>query len=182
MKILSFIALIAMLSLCSCQKEEADPCESVFCENDGTCIDGECICQLGYTGFNCEEERTPLEVVITRVSINKMPITNNGVSWDPLGDAADPTFTIEQGGNIVYDLQGFYEDALVFPISWDIYASLSPAATFVLRLFDHDDFSAPDFIALLGRATYIKGEGFPEEITLTDGSTEVILRLTYIYA
>jgi len=34
--------------------DPVNPCESVTCQNGGTCIDGSCYCPSGYTGTNCE--------------------------------------------------------------------------------------------------------------------------------
>ena len=39
---------------------DIDECEGDPCQNGGTCVDGvaeyTCLCQLGYTGHNCEQE------------------------------------------------------------------------------------------------------------------------------
>ncbi|MCD6063520.1 MAG: Tenascin domain [Flavipsychrobacter sp.] len=37
----------------SCSKDE---CESVTCFNNGTCVDGKCVCPTGYTGTYCEKK------------------------------------------------------------------------------------------------------------------------------
>jgi len=31
-----------------------DPCENVICQNDGTCIEGDCECPEGFAGTECE--------------------------------------------------------------------------------------------------------------------------------
>ncbi|MCS6929988.1 MAG: calcium-binding EGF-like domain-containing protein [Saprospiraceae bacterium] len=33
-----------------------DPCKDVNCSNNGTCLDGECVCDTGYEGKSCETE------------------------------------------------------------------------------------------------------------------------------
>lgn len=43
----------------SCKKEQytyVNKCADVLCENNGTCIDGNCSCTLGYTGERCENK------------------------------------------------------------------------------------------------------------------------------
>lgn len=34
----------------------SDPCEGVYCENDGVCVDGHCSCPEGLSGRECEIE------------------------------------------------------------------------------------------------------------------------------
>ena len=55
--------LILLLSICtvivttqSCQKDDPDPCETVVCNNGGTCNEGTCECLTGYEGLDCSEE------------------------------------------------------------------------------------------------------------------------------
>ena len=56
LKYLSFcLALSALATLNqSCSKD--DPCDSITCENGGTCNDGTCDCAAGYEGTNCDTE------------------------------------------------------------------------------------------------------------------------------
>lgn len=55
MKNLIYIFSIVSVSLFSCKK---DPCKDIDCGSNGSCNDGNCICESGYTGTNCElEER-----------------------------------------------------------------------------------------------------------------------------
>ena len=51
--VLSFLgfATVLSLSLTSC----ADPCKDVDC-NNGECVEGNCICDDGYEGTNCDVE------------------------------------------------------------------------------------------------------------------------------
>lgn len=48
-----FLFLIISFALASCDK---DPCKDVDCGN-GTCDSGNCICDTGYEGLNCEVEQ-----------------------------------------------------------------------------------------------------------------------------
>lgn len=50
---LFFVAFIIGFSIWSCSK---DPCVGVVCYNGGACIDGNCICPMGYNGAQCEQQ------------------------------------------------------------------------------------------------------------------------------
>lgn len=47
-QLLSFLLICSALASC-----KPDPCEDVDC-NNGTCDSGNCICETGYEGLNCE--------------------------------------------------------------------------------------------------------------------------------
>ena len=44
------------------EEEEIDPCEGVDCGENGQCISGNCDCNEGYTGENCETELEPCSI------------------------------------------------------------------------------------------------------------------------
>lgn len=48
------LALSTITVLSSCKKD--DPCDSVVCQNGGTCNDGSCACATGYEGTTCGTE------------------------------------------------------------------------------------------------------------------------------
>lgn len=48
-----FSLLLISLSLYSCKP---DPCKDVNC-NNGLCSEGDCVCDAGYEGLNCETEQ-----------------------------------------------------------------------------------------------------------------------------
>ncbi len=31
-----------------------DPCRDIVCQNGGNCVNGNCVCEAGYTGSRCE--------------------------------------------------------------------------------------------------------------------------------
>ena len=51
-KILGVVA-IGMFSFSSC---ETDACKDVECGANGTCVDGDCVCETGYEGLSCQTE------------------------------------------------------------------------------------------------------------------------------
>ncbi|MCX8480148.1 MAG: hypothetical protein ORN56_10180 [Chitinophagales bacterium] len=50
---LFFLSSVILFSVWSCAK---DPCSGVVCKNGGACLDGNCICQMGYRGADCGQQ------------------------------------------------------------------------------------------------------------------------------
>jgi hypothetical protein len=50
---LLFILSIVVLVAWGCTK---NPCTGVVCKNGGACIDGNCICPMGYNGTDCGQQ------------------------------------------------------------------------------------------------------------------------------
>jgi hypothetical protein len=48
------LTLVILLCAVSCQKQESDRCTGIFCQNGGTCVDGDCQCINGFTGNRCQ--------------------------------------------------------------------------------------------------------------------------------
>ncbi len=56
-KLSIFLCLLLFQGLCSC--EIPDPCAGIDCGDNGTCEEGICDCDPGYTGENCENTEDP---------------------------------------------------------------------------------------------------------------------------
>jgi hypothetical protein len=50
---LLFLSAVIAFSVWSCTK---DPCIGVVCKNGGACLDGNCICPMGYNGADCGQQ------------------------------------------------------------------------------------------------------------------------------
>jgi len=48
------VAAIATMGMTSC--DTADACKDVECGDYGTCLDGVCVCDAGFSGTNCDVE------------------------------------------------------------------------------------------------------------------------------
>gem|GEM_PF-1278841 len=57
MKKLFYLMLALGFIIHSCSSPESDPCDSQYCLNDGTCINGSCFCPLDYEGEHCETRK-----------------------------------------------------------------------------------------------------------------------------
>jgi len=47
------VAAVATIGMVSC---DTDLCKDVDCGLNGTCVDGDCVCDAGYEGVNCDTE------------------------------------------------------------------------------------------------------------------------------
>ena len=58
-----------------------DPCKDVLCQNNGTCVDGNCKCPSGYGGSNCEIVTDPC----VKVQCKNEGVCENGTCKCPPG-------------------------------------------------------------------------------------------------
>ncbi|MFM1875844.1 MAG: hypothetical protein RL266_1581 [Bacteroidota bacterium] len=65
MKHLAFAILMGTLLISACNQKDA--CEDVNC-NNGVCVSGDCLCDSGYEGLNCEIEQRSAFVADYNVS------------------------------------------------------------------------------------------------------------------
>ena len=83
----AFLAIFSMTALTqSCELfEEDDPCETVSCENGGTCVDGACDCPEGYSGTNCQTfDATQVQKLLDSGNHTPLELYNGGISLDDL--------------------------------------------------------------------------------------------------
>jgi hypothetical protein len=82
-----------MLLSAACEEtidEPADPCQGVYCENGGECIDGECDCPPAYTGPDCSIHRPARYCKLSGFDLESYPLRRpNGIHWDRDGSRPD---------------------------------------------------------------------------------------------
>lgn len=70
------VAAIATIGMVSCTVDE---CKDVDCGDNGTCLAGVCVCDLGYTGTNCDTEERAAFIGTTNLSGTvACPISGDG--------------------------------------------------------------------------------------------------------
>lgn len=161
MKPISYLFLLALLAF-SCKKEttQEDLCEGVTCLNGGTCINGDCSCPPGYTGPACEQEKAPVKMRISSITLVDFPPTDNGAGWD-LTSGADVYIEISLGGVVIYT-SGYVQNLTTANVYTDIIEFTSPQATYNIAVWDYDDgITAPDFMGGINFTPYQPGQNFP---------------------
>lgn len=75
----SFFYLLFALLIFSC----SEPCDDVNCGDNGTCLEGLCICDDGYEGINCETElRAKFVGLWKSTDYNCGGLNNLDVDWE----------------------------------------------------------------------------------------------------
>jgi hypothetical protein len=70
------VVAIGVLSFNSCT---TDACKDVNCGQYGTCLDGDCVCDTGYEGVNCQtEERAKFVATYVGTIGIACPVTGDG--------------------------------------------------------------------------------------------------------
>lgn len=106
------LATLFVSTLCftACKEDDPDPCETVECQNGGTCDNGNCDCQEGFSGTNCE-------TVVEQNACDNITATFNGDVKDVLSvtcsyeacHSANSTFG-QMDYNVFSNLKPFLDD------------------------------------------------------------------------
>jgi hypothetical protein len=166
-----FSCLFILVLFSSCRKDiDPDPesvieiCDTLVCQNGGTCESGVCACPTGYGGYDCSQEVLADWIELDCVEVFHFIETNNGHAWDEGESGIDtlpdlkievaqgfgvPTMTGEwfyngatAAFNVTNDQTYVFErnNAIVFPLNQDGlgYESIS------ITLRDMDAFSSSE--------------------------------------
>lgn len=169
------------LLLASCA---TDPCESSLCMNDGTCIDGSCLCADKYTGANCSKQNTPEKIRIRTIQLTRFPGMNHGAQWDDT-NGPDLYFRMFEGEQpiaqpiIAFDDASEEKDYYFFIDIIDL-SNVLTEHTIELR-----DYDAEDDDDIMGEVTFIpyySTNGFPSKIVVDNGgSIAFTMEVDYFY-
>ncbi len=172
------------------KESKPDPCENIKC-NHGTCINGQCDCQEGYSGPSCAKEITPSKIVITGIHLSKFPPTrSNGGGWDA-ASGPDLLFRLikAEDNSIIYRSSSPYKDAVTkktYFFGGDASIELSDAnGEYILSLLDEDHGLLLDWedevVSGIRTRLYKKGQGFPKKLKVSSGDTSYELNLQYYW-
>jgi hypothetical protein len=147
-------------------------------------------CPPGYRGSNCDIEKTPTKVTITKIVVTNFAILDpSQLQWD-LTDGADiyPVITGENTANVVWKAAVFYQNAtpgVPYSFTPDITLDLIyPEMYYTCMLVDSDGNSIFNNDDLMGTAVfkpYNAGDGFPEIIYLSNLDMQVELHVKYTW-
>lgn len=165
---------------------DSDPCYDVFCGNGGTCIDGDCQCSEGWSGYECLNQITPTSMIITRVDVIDFPPYDNGLSWDLNGSAADITITIGNAQTTLYEASTYYPNAVpadqpfVFN-NVNLYVA-EPLQPLNFLLYNYDEiFGGQSYMGGVNATIYWNTNGFPNTLNVSYDDYEFKLYLEYLW-
>lgn len=169
--------MFLLISLLACNKKEDCP----DCGTHGTCVDDQCMCDEGYTGEKCAEEKTPLFVYINSIKLQSYSNTNNGISWDEFSPYADPYVVVSLTDPALDIFTGnYFEDVPPNSVTtWNPFVKVSATSDVRITIYDYDSVGDDDVMFQWVLPAYKSGEGFPAEKILTVGATIVTLQLSY---
>jgi hypothetical protein len=184
-KIFMLSALAMMLIISSCKKEETDLCKGITCLNNGTCVNGSCNCEEGYSGATCQNEIKPQSVRLVSVEVSRFPMANsNSLAWDVSSCCPDIFITVDRaiGGN-VYSHPTYYNNAetgntYIFNMAAPV--NLNPDTEYYINLYDEDG-ASDEFMGGYTFFPYSSGGGFPAQRGFVFGPITIILTYEYIF-
>jgi hypothetical protein len=194
MQVFKKIGLVFFLVfILSCKKDDvktnpvpSNPCEGIECLNGGNCVNGQCKCPDNYTGPDCSQQKTPIRIRISAISVTKFPPTKtNGASWD-LTSGPDIYVLLKSNNKELFN-SGYIQNAdpnkshMFTPNNTidvtDIYNECS------LELYDDDDFGSDELMGGYKFFLYDSKNGFPATINLKNpsGSVHFEVFISYIF-
>lgn len=83
-KILYYFSILCLLTVFGCKDDETNnPCGEINCQNGGKCENGICDCPPHFTGADCGQQITPIEIRINKIEVIQWPSqTPDGEDWD----------------------------------------------------------------------------------------------------
>jgi len=179
--ILLGFACLLMIGISGC----ADPCKKVSCQNGGTCSDGDCSCKSGFSGNECQNEKTPIKIIVNKIDVLQMPpIPPSGGGWDA-SNGPDIYLVFKQGSSILLDSDYVLDADVNSGYSWTLSPSIeitSPTSQCEIDLRDYDSTSANDFMGGYYFTPWdmLKGNKFPSTLTI-EGTPNLKFKLYVSY-
>ena len=167
-------------------------------ENDGSCeyyvfIEG-CM-DANAINYNSDAnvddgtcEYPPYALKLTRISINSMPMTNNGSSWDVgiLGSENPDVFYVLKQGNGDISSSSSQDNISTFPISFTEglpYTTNNLSQEYTIELYDNDQIAGVGENELIGSCSFIPNEFITaggSEINITNNGIDMTLDIQWV--
>ena len=167
MRTIKLLFLLLILSASSCSKDKT--------------------CPEGFEGDDCDQEKTPLTVLIKTITVTKFPQTTlSGGGWD-ITSGADLTFSIINetvGGEYVHDK--YIENATIPAVFTNVNFSAGSLARYSFQFYDSDNgrtaiVDADDFLGAAVGNIWKKGTKFPKTIPIKVDGLEFSLEVEYTF-
>jgi len=179
---------------------EKDACDLIQCDK-GQCVNGVCVCEEGYTGPSCAEEKEPARIYIKEIKVAKMPEKKgNGDTWDIQSQEQNPDLMLIvwrrtssdqnwQTGIPMSDFGGIKSNhdpskPALFTYSGEGTGALNfPSREYRISMYDND--GRPVFGSLdefMGGVTFKpheKGNGFPNPLILENAGVKFEVEVEY---
>ncbi len=163
---------VILIFTCSCNRNDSK-CTGVICHNDGYCINGQCVCQDGYTGADCSRQITPTKIQITQIKVLRFPATkSNGAGWD-LTSGPDIFPIFYKDNQKLWESPTYYEDAdQRYYYEFNCAINLNnPNDRYTVSLYDYDQGTSDEFMGGITFTPYNTTNNFPTTIRLDAGGT-----------
>jgi hypothetical protein len=166
-------------------------------EDDGSCdyaIIAGCMDTLA-TNYNPEAteddgscEYLPTELKLSSITVNSMPMTNNGSSWDVgiLGSENPDVFYVLKQGNGDISSSSSQDNISTFPISFTEglpYTTNNLSQEYTIELYDNDQIAGVGENELIGSCSFIPNEFITaggSEINITNNGIDMTLDIQWV--
>lgn len=167
----STLIILLCLIIFSCKKDaediQNDLCKGIICNNGGTCVNGDCNCPPQWTGTDCSQQKTPTNLVLKSIHVNKFPPTDaNGAGWD-FSDGPDMYIVISSGSTVLYTSPSYLNVTTANAIFNINYSLPDVTAIYQISIYDYDDLSADDYMGGIQGVIYSSTNGFPTTLDFT---------------
>lgn len=131
-----FVIILSLIAVNSC----GDPCKDINCNNNGTCVEGDCNCDPGYSGPLCS-----IQDLCFSVNCNNGTCVDGTCECDP-GYGGDCTVILRTAYIDTYNAQEICSSDPSFTDNYTAEVKISSSGVqymYITNLYNHFNASAP---------------------------------------